>query len=288
MGDTAFRKIQFGVETTRGTAVAADTMLLGRSQPIKPDRKPQFIKDDIGLRSHANRTAIYQYMVDSMLSFPNDAPLYFQALPFLFSCGIKGSVTPTEQTPGQADWLWDFNPSLSGLNNPQAFTLEVGDDTQAYECEYTMFKRYRLSATIAADGGDSPVLGEANFFARQWTPTTFTGALSLPTATTMNAKRSSITRDTSWAGVGGTPVNSILRGWELEILTGVHPKPFGHATNLYFDTHGENLIAAILALTLEGGSAADLIWDAQQAETFNVVRVSTTAFAVISAVSGAM
>lgn len=55
-------------------------------------------------------------------------------------------------------------------------------------------------------------------------------------------------------------------------MTGVHPIFTGSA-NKYFNTHGEGLIEVNANFTLEGNSDADAIFDAQQANTFQAVRL---------------
>jgi hypothetical protein len=118
----------------------------------------------------------------------------------------------------------------------------------------------------------SPVNIEADFFARQLTPTTFTSALSLPTAEPMNAKLARFYLDTAWSGVGGTEKTNILRGFDIEILTGLHPKFSGSGIK-YFDGYGEGLITFTGQFTFEGNSDADAIFDAHQAATFQAIRL---------------
>lgn len=264
-------KIQYGKESTRGTAVAATKVLFAAPMAIDPDRKPVYYKDGTGLRVNAHNSKIYQRMVRNTLRFDSQHPLYFQALPMLFSCGIKGNVTATETTGGQGDYLWSHTPTLNASNAPDALTIEGGDDTQAFECEYSMFERYKISGQVSQDGGDAPVTAEADFFGRQWSPVSFTGSLALTTPTYMNSKLSRLYIDTAWASVGSTEKTNILRAFDIEILSGVHPKSFGSA-NEYFDSFGESDYELMLTFDLEGNSDADAIWDAYLAQTFQVLR----------------
>lgn len=272
MGERAFSKLQWGLEGTPGTAVPADTMLLSAPISVEPDRTPQYSQDLIGVRSRSVRSFIYEYLVQNSLSFDNEHPPYFQILPMLFSCGLKGSVTPVEQNSGQADYLWGFTPDLTALNAPESITLEVGDDTQAYETEFLMFERFRISGDIAQDGVGSPVNIEADFFGRQWTPTTFTGAISVPTVENMAAKVASFFLDTTWAGVGGTQKTGLLRSYDVEILTGIHPKFTGDADK-YFNTYGESYPEFMANFVFEGNADADAIWDAFNSQALQVVQL---------------
>jgi hypothetical protein len=250
--------------------VAADTILAGAEVPtVNPDRSPSFPMDSLGVRAAGSRVRIDQLLATNTLRIPD---CYFQALPALLSCGIKGGLTPAEQTPSQNDMLWPFTPSMTGDNDPDSMTLEAGDDIQAVEVEYLMFERIKLSGVNAQAGEAAPVVFEADWFARQATPTTFTGALSIPTMLDLNAKLSRIYIDTTWAGKGTTEKTSMLRAWELEILTGLHPKFLG-AADKFFTTHGQDILAAMLTLTWERNAAADAEWDAFRAGTKRAIRI---------------
>ncbi len=270
MPNRAFSKFQYGKETTRGTAVAATRILAGAQiKGVPLDRKPQYIQDALGVRALSTRSVVYEKLVEDTLTIP---AAYYQLLPWLFGCGLKGGVTASETTPAQGDYAWDFTPSLTGANAPDASTLEMGDDQQAFETEFLMFKRYKISGEAAQDGGESPVQIEVDYFSRQMTPATFTGGLSLPTMETMNAKTGRLYKDTAWAGIGGTEQTNTYRAFEYELITGVHPKFLGSA-NTYFDTYGESFIDAMLTLTLEGNSFADAIYDDYQARTARAWRM---------------
>lgn len=269
MGSRAFSKIQWGKETTSGTAVAADTMILGAEiQPINPDRVPIFPEDNMGVRARSSRALIYQYLAQNTIRIPHG---YFQALPMILSCGLKGGVTPSEQTASQNDMLWTHNPSLTATNSLNSITLEAGDDTQAYEIEYVQFERIRLSGVVAQGAEASPVEIEADYYGRQVSPVSFSSC-SVPAVTPINAKLSQMWIDSAFASAGTTPVTNIIRSWELELLTGAHPKFFGSG-NKYFDTHDQGDIEAMLTMILEGGSSADAEFDKFQIGTEQVIRI---------------
>src|SRR3990172_2711138 len=103
--ERALSKIQYGKETisTHGTAVAATKMIAMGAIPIKPDRKPVYPPVNLGVRARTAYEVIYNYLVSNTLSIPYG---YFQILPMIFSCGLKGNVTASEVTPSQADYLW--------------------------------------------------------------------------------------------------------------------------------------------------------------------------------------
>jgi hypothetical protein len=272
MGDRALTKHQFGIETVHGTAVAADTMLLAETSPLTPDRMPERVEENTGLRAAGYRIRDGDVVaVTDSLNLPH---AYYQALPALLSCGLKGGVTPAEQTSGQGDYLWTFTPSMTGDNTPDSMTLEVGDDVDAYEREHLMFEGYRIQGSVNQGRGSAPVVVEGQYFARQNTKTSFTGGLSLPSSPqNLSAKLARLYRNAAWADLGNTEITNLLRSFDIQIMTGLHPKFFGSA-NRYFDSFGQDRIGFVASFTFEGNAAADDIYDLMQAGTTSFLRLA--------------
>lgn len=267
MGDNVFNRVQYGKETVRGTAVAATARFPG-TMSVPADRKPVFPEAALGLRVKSQRSAIRQIMVDGATLTMQNA--VFQRLPWLLSMGLRTVTLPsTPVTAGQGDYLWDFSHSLTAANNPDAFTIEYGDDTQAYEIEYCMARRYKIDLKV---GEDASVSVETEIFGRQITATTFTAALTNPTVTDMIANLSRIWIDPAWASLGTTEKTALMRECSIEILTGLHPKFFA-ANSKTFQTHGENFLDCRATFTFEGGSDADAQFDLFQAGTARAIRV---------------
>ena len=271
MGSSLFTVVQYGAETTRGTAVAADRIWPGMTGiKVMSDVKPTFIEEQQGVRTMNRRVVVYQKLYRNNLTASHTT---FQQMLFPLSCGLKGSVTAVEQTTSQTDYLWDFTPSLTGANNPEAATIEIGDDSQFWEAEYCMFDKISLSGSIDQEGGDAPVSLDVGFFGRKLTTTTKTAALSIPAGEVMNSKLARFYLDTAWAGVGVTELSNLLRSWQIEILTGVHPDSTGSAANT-FNQHKEGLISVMGTFTIEGGTSANSLLALQQAGTFRVARLA--------------
>lgn len=273
MGSRVFTKAQYGLESTRGTAVAATRVIAlapDDQRPVPMDRTWEPREYGNGRKSAQQAHVYGQKLVEDELAISSG---YYQILPAIFNCLLDGSITPAEQTPSQSDYKWDVAPSFTAANTPKTLTLEVGDDTQAYEMEHLMFKSLKLSAPIPDGQSAAPVAISAPFFARQVTATTFTSSQAVHSGLEyMNAKLTRLYLDTAWAGIGVTEQASTLRGVEVEIMTGNHPKFFGSA-NRYFDTYGEDKIGALLTFDLEGNSTADAIFDLMQAGTTRAVRL---------------
>ena len=93
MGSRHFTQVMFGKETTRGTAVAATNRWLAQTPAVGTDRKPIFPSEHVGINTPSVRSVIHQYLYQNTLSIEHG---YFQALPSIFGCGLKGGVTATE------------------------------------------------------------------------------------------------------------------------------------------------------------------------------------------------
>ena len=271
MSSDLFSKVQYGLENpaSHGTAVAATNIWTGKSMGVKSDTTPEYPVENFGVRAESRRATVQQKQYSDTLVSEH---AIFQQMWFPLLCALKGAVTPTEVTGGQGDYKGTFTPSLTAANSPDSATIEIIDDVQAYEVEYCMFSRLHWSATINQGNAPSPVNFEGDFFGRQISAVTATGSLSLPTPTGMNAKLSRLYMDTAWAGVGGTEIASLLRSWDLEIITGLHPNDTGSA-NDYFTHHSEGLISAMLSFTIEHGSVAAAKYLLQRSQTLQVARL---------------
>ena len=269
MGTEAFRKIQYGKESIHGTAVAATKMLPVALGQIKDDRKPVIPRENAGVKADGVRAYVSGMLVKDSLKFDN---LYFQCLPMLFSAGVKGGVTPVEQTTDQDDYLWDFGPSLTASNAQESLTIERGDDTFMVETEYAMFERIKLSGSVNQDGASSIMTAEADFFGRQNTSSSFTSLSPQTGLVAVDASLAKFYLDSAWGSVGSTEKANTLRGYDIEILTGLHPK-FHGSSNEYFDTHGEGRMAIMASFIFEGNSNMEAIWTAKNAATLQAVRL---------------
>lgn len=270
MGARSLSKWLWGREATRGTAVPATRIIGADVKGIPTDRVWEPVRLAKGLRVDRTHKRNDEYIVRDTISFANG---YYQLLPGLFESCLDGTVSPAEVTSLQSDYKWDFTPLLTAANTPKTLTIEMGDDTQAFEVEHCMFDNLKFSAEVSQDGGAAPVKIDASYFGRQVTPTTFTSSQALHTGLEfMNAKLARLYMDTTFAGIGGTEQTSLLRGFELEFMTGNHPKFFGSA-NKYFDSYGEGDLGVMLTLTLEGTSGADSIFDLYQAGTERAIRL---------------
>jgi hypothetical protein len=263
-GSDVFRTVEYGTETTHGTAVAADTKLLCSVTPTDGDR--QIIIPSLGTGQRIAGTLDSAYvrriMADGLtMEFPADeAGLYFQALPFLLNCGVKADVG-AEQTGGEGDYLYEHAAPLTGAETVDTITLEAGDDSQAYEWDYCLLRQL----VIAGNADTGEVTATATWTGTERTATTFTGS-SIPTTTPMIGKLMRLYIDDSWVTLGTTEVEDALLDWTITLDTGVHPKMRGSATRLY-EAHGQDRMMLTIELALERVAAVDTEHDYFLADT---------------------
>jgi len=253
MGERALTEVQYAIEATAGVTITATRKLLKVVEPMKVDRVPSFPEEDFAARAKSLRSWIGQHMVSDTLTF-NEA--YFEMLPFIFSCGLRGGVTATTAATGVTGNIygWNFTPSMVATNTPDSFSLEKADDVVNYQCGYGMFERINIKGTINQGGEVSPVVVTGDFFAKEWSSHAAADIAPIEVFA-INAKLAELDIDALWTNLGTTPMTNTLRAFEYDILTGLHPKMLGTAAK-YFPIHGEGIIDVTLALTFEGNALA--------------------------------
>lgn len=209
---SAFRKIQIGLETTRGTAVAADKILNGtlRVIPSITRHRPQ---DERGSLAEYKRSV--DIAKSSTLRWEGDAT-YERIIDFL-SMGLVGSITPTSPGLGTVQ-RWTFTPSLTFGNDQDSYTFEYGDDTQVWEVAFVQMSNMELAIAL-----DQVVTIRADLYGHMADKTTFTGSLTEDTLHEIIANDGKVYIDDSWANLGTTQKASLVAGATLRFPTGLTP-----------------------------------------------------------------
>lgn len=152
---------------------------------------------------------------------------------FAVSATLAAAVDLNEVSIIETAANWDFDPNLTSNNSPNSFTLEYGDDTQAYESEYCIPSEIRLSG-----GVDAAVQMTVDMFGRQVSTCSFTGDLSDPSVEMILFNKAKLYIDDSGAGIGGTEKAATLISMDVRIPTGFTPQKYGDG-NLYFGNIAE-------------------------------------------------
>lgn len=255
-GIVSLRKTQFGRESTAGTAVAATSVQRLMSNGAKDDSVVEFIAEHIGYLAPINRTA--QPKKAASISF-DDSPMTFEQCMYPFDAGIK-TVTATADGVGTGK-IYTYTFPTTAVNTVKTYTIESGDNIQAREMEYSFCE----SIAISFNAGEVVNIS-SNWIGRQWTNTTFTGALSAPTVEDILTSKGKLYIDAVAGTIGTTQVSNTLLSGTLNITTG-WKAVWTADGNLYFSFAKNTAPEITLDLTYEHNTSAETEYSAFVAGT---------------------
>lgn len=267
----AFRRTQIGLESTNGTPVVATKKLFGTTT-MTPDTTFHRPVDDRNSLAEFKRAIIVGQQ--TALRFEGDA-LYDDIIDF-FAMALKGGVTPT--TPEGTARLWTFIPNLDSVNAQDAFTWEYGDDSQAWESDFTMVESLELAITL-----NEVLRLTAEMFARDATKVSFTG-LSDRAVQEIVANDLKVWIDGTFANLGTTLKSSLVTGGSIRFPSGLTPVKYADGT-LDFSAVSEGRRHMEMDLDLVMGVDAITEYDAYKAGTDRAIRLQFTGPIVSGATS---
>ncbi len=223
-------RAQAGVETTRGTAVAATRKVYAQIEPTYTRALAQRRNTTgsyIGRREAAyNRERI---------AFAASEEASFEDLPWWLQMAVDKTATGGSGDAGTPKmYTYTFNPSLTA-DNLGAFTLEFGEATNKWESDQTMINT--LTLRMDSDNDSEPTwMIEADMMARTWVDTTFTTALPDRARELILARGTKLYIDADGGSFGGTQVTGKLISASATINNNIHYKAFaedirGYAAN---------------------------------------------------------
>jgi len=249
-GIKAYRKIQLGLESTAGTAVAATALWRGLGVP-RDLQKIIFPAEDIGYVSGVDRAYIPE--LGSSLAM-EEVEATFEQLPYILAAGVKDVVTGASDGAG-SDKIYTYPFPTTAVNTIKTYTLEGGDDQQEEEFAYGFVTDFNLSGR---GGGElTAVMLSANWIGRTATASTFTGAIAVPTVEEILFGKGKLYIDAATGNVGTTQQTSTFLAFNLAVKTGWVPRFTGDG-NKYFQRHAHvrEAMEVLLNLTFEHDSFA--------------------------------
>lgn len=238
--------IQFAIEGTAGTAVAADEILLGDAMDFQPEIERVTTQDPRGVLANVETADVRK---GTRFAYAGNLDYEQVLLPLL--CGLDGSVTPVDQGTG-GPYLWDFDPGLTAAQSLKSATFEfVEDDGSTEHVEREAAYMTCESFTLEVAIGQLARLSAA-FFGRADQTSTVTGALSVLSRTLIPSDLFKVYVDDSGAGLGGTEFAGHIRAATLQVNTGVTPKySLKGRTDLDMTGLNRNKITGTLTLRAE-------------------------------------
>lgn len=224
-GKYANQKLQLGHENGgAGTAVAATTIWRGHGM-LEDAREQIVITDRVGIVVPSARIAVANLL--GHLAMPA-TPATFEQLPYILEAGLK-DVTPAQDGTGDG-YIYAYDVGKTSVNTLKSYTIEGGDDQDVEEMEYSQVESFALSGKYG-----ELLQMSAEWFGRQITSSSFTGALSVPTVEEIVGAKGTLYIDDVGTSPGTTQVSAgNLLEFSLDVTTGWLPRLVMDSGELYF------------------------------------------------------
>lgn len=208
-------KVQWGRESTPGTAVAATAIWRGIGGMLKDKTEVVMVDELIGIALPTTRNYIGK-QASSLALAATEAT--FEQIFHIFEAGIK-SVGTGASDGGGSGKIYAYPVGMTSVNTVKTYTIETGDNEQAEEADYCFVEKFVLSGERG-----KAVMVSADWVGRKVSTTTFTGSLTVPTVEHILAPRSRFHINDVDEAFGDTLVSQTLLKWELSVETGWRPK----------------------------------------------------------------
>jgi len=264
MAIKAERKIQFGLEATKGTEVDATQIYRGTGVP-KDNLTVERPVEDIGLAGPSDRSYVPQ--VEAGFTF-DPAPATFEQIPFIFACAIENTTTGAADGAGDGK-IYQFDFSDTAARTIKTMTLEGGDDQQEEQMLYSFVRSF----SITGNPGEALMIG-AEWVGRQLATGTFTAALSIPTVEEILFNKGALYIDASGGTVGSTQKSNTLVGLNLTCDTGYEPIYTADGEKYFsFEKYSREAHNLSLDLTFEHDGTSVAEKAAWRAETVRLIQL---------------
>lgn len=228
----AMTKIQIGVETTRGTRVAATRRLIGDGRFRIMNEQEEFEDQMTGVLS---RSVLSPVRTFQNTEFEFRYPLDFEQILFPLLSGMVGGETP--DTVDTTVKRWIFLPSQTADPAIKTYTLEWAEtdltDTLMHEAGYCFCTEFEV--TFGTEALPEIV---CRFVGQEAVESTVTGAIALPTLHHAPNLKSSVWMDPAFADVGTTQITGQVYTGRFKFGGFVFPQRYMDGdTDISFQTH---------------------------------------------------
>lgn len=268
-GIRSLRKVQIGLESSSGTAVAATAIYRGQAA-IDDQSNPVFPVEDVGYLSGTDRAYIPKKVVN--VTFTSHEAT-FEQLPYHLAAGIKNVVDGVANGGTSNGYVYAYPLATTAQPTVKSYTIEAGDNNQAEEVEYAQCRSFSLSGAP----GEAIML-TADWYGRQRTKTTFT-SLSLTAVEEILFQNTKLYIDAVSGTAGATQATNTMLGFELNVTTGMTPVWTGDG-QLYFSFSKTVQPEVLLTVTFEHDAVGVARRDDFAAGTARLVRLLTTGTAL--------
>ncbi len=191
---------------------------------------------------------------------------------FTFDTDWTANVDINEFDYVPIDAVWTYTPNLTAVNVQDSYSIEWGDDDQAWQSLFTLMESIELGW-----GLNAPVTLRASMFSKYPTKATFTAGLANPQSLTGIASNDAkIYIDGTWANLGSTVKSTLVVGGVIRLpATGLSPVKTADGTH-EFSVIIEQRRHLEIELELLMGTDAITEFDAFEALTDRAIRIEFT------------
>ena len=262
--------LQFGIETTPGTLVAADTRVVVAEGGTFSEMETRMMNEaPRGVTAEVETLRTRRHSELTIEGWYNGAEIL---LPLL--CGLKSTTGA-----GAAPYVWTFAPRLTRPETLKAATFEISytdGATRHRQVEFGYATCSRIGLDLALG---EPAMYSADFFGRAAQASSYTAALAvLSTRNPVQSDLFGVYIDPTWAALGTTKKSGLVRSASLEIMTGVGPDYTldGRSDLDMTQLMRGGKITGTLDLTMEFDGEGSDEYDAWKAGTRRAIRLLAT------------
>lgn len=264
-GTWPLNKIQWGRETTAGTAVAATKIFRGNFAMLEDQTDRKTVSENVGTLVVPERR--YVSKIAARLAIPTTG-LTFEQFPDFLEASV-GTVTPS----GAGPYVRAYSvPITSSVNTIKTYTIEAGN-TQVSGDVQEMQYSYVDEWEVSGKAGENWMVS-ATWMGRQLTTTTFTGSLALATMTDAIFSNTKLYIDAGGGTIGTTQLTGVLMGSRIRYRSGLIQVPGGDGVQ-YFRAikPGKPEVDFSITVELEDGSTVATERSAWSSDTSRLIRL---------------
>lgn len=207
-GIKRLRRVQFGKETTAGTAVPATTRWRGTGV-LKDLREVEEHEEDVGILGGTDRTDVVALKAGIDLAA---VPLTFEQFPYILAMAFGGPTTGAADGVG-TDKIYSVNVPTTSIPTLQTYTVEGGDNFEQEVMENAYCTKFSI---VGAPGKVNTISASLAGRQAQRLGAGFAAA-SLPIVENALFQKSKVYLDAIGGAYGTTQVANAVLGYKVDV-----------------------------------------------------------------------
>lgn len=209
-GRKTLRRVQWGKESTPGTAVAATAIYrTSGGGVIKDARTLNEVEEMIGIIGGADRTNIPKLFAQLTLA---ETEATYEQIPYLHAMLYGGAHVGVADGTSSSGYKYLTTIPTTSAPTIKAWTIEGGDDFEVEEIEYAHATKVSYSG-VAGD----VVKVSAEIQGRQVSVSSFTGAIAIPSVEDALVSNGKLYLDAIGGTVGSTAISNQLLAFKVDM-----------------------------------------------------------------------